>query len=722
MHAFVRIAFEGPARAGLSRSFALTLLFLLLTAPLSQAQVDPQDVEIVRDTFGVPHIYGKTDAAAAYGLAWAHAEDDFYHIQLSLLNARGRLGEVTGKDGALLDFFVYFTGFDTLVEQQYPEAFSPAFRKVLEGYVQGMNAYARAHPKQLVRKNVLPFRPEDVIKGYCIPLALMAGMGYAFDAVVNDYILHRLGVNYRPQTDYGMTAGGSNALAVSANRSANGRSFLAVNSHQPMEGRFAWYEAHVISGEGTNILGGLFPGGVSIFTGTNQYLGWAHTNNYHNFGDLYELKINPENKDQYWYDGQWRSFRSRKVKLKVKILGGLLRIPVKRKILASVHGPVFEENGIYYAFRFPATMDVRAAEQWWRMNKATNLNSFREIMRMQAIPMFNTIYADVEQNIWLLSNGSIPRRNPELDWSPPVDGTNPAYLWPADSMLSLEELPQVLNPSCGYLYNGNNTPLHATCGTQNWQGDFPGLQRFEYNRGDRFRELFLELEGKPITWEDFRRIKGDKSLSFNGRYQRAYHILYELDPATYPDLAEAIAMFRNWDRSCGVNDSTAALAILTHHHISEITGTRLALKMILEEEVSEEVAVEALRKAQKTLRKHHGSIAIPLGQFQRHTRGKHDYPVAGHREVPFAMQTKPDPKRKGIFVATGGETYIQLVQFDSEEGPILQTVNCYGASHHPESPHYADQMEMFVNEELKPMTLEWERVLESAERRYHPGE
>jgi acyl-homoserine-lactone acylase len=683
----------------------LLLLALLGSFVVAHPPVDPATITVYRDSLGVPHIHAPTDAAAAYGLAWAFCEDDFESMQLAMLNVRGRLAEVQGKEGAIFDYFLYLAGIDTIVDQLYPQALSPDFRAVLEGYVAGVNAYANAHPEEMLRPGLLPITPQDVLKGYTLELSLMSGLGYGAKAVFDNEITRYLNVS----------AGGSNALAVGPSRTPEGVPYLLVNSHQPMQGRFAWYEAHVMSDQGWNMFGATFAGGVTLFCGSNQHLGWAHTNNYHNFGDVYELKLNPTNKHQYWFDGEWHTFEERQITLHVKVGG--IRIPVKRTLERSVHGPVIRRKHGVYALRFPAAWDIRAAEQWFRMNKAQNLQQFEAALRMGALPMFNCMYADVEGNIRLSSEGKFPARNPALNWRYPVRGDTSAYVW--TELLPYDRRPVVLNPSCGYLYNGNNTPLHATCPAENWNGErFPGLQTFEYNRGERFRELFGALDGQPITWEDFKRIKYDKCYTANGRYMRNFGVLFEMDSTRFPAIADALSVLKKWNR-CGEPDNPqAAMAMLTHLYLQQETGLDFALQMIVDEKVTPEQAATAIGRARKFLLKHFGRLEVALSEVLRHQRGSADIGTGGLTEVPFAIHSHIDEKQ-GRIVATGGETYVQLVQFHPT-GPRIWAANCYGTSARPESPHYTDQMPDFQTQTTRPRSLGLEDIRRVAVRTYHP--
>lgn len=671
---------------------------------LPSSRIDPMNITITRDEWGVPHIFGNTDAEAAYGLAWAHAEDDFRHIQENLLSGKGRLAEVIGKEGALFDFVLGFFRIREMVIKKFDTDLSEDFKKYLDGYVQGINAYAAAHPEEVLLKDAFPMTAIDVISGYSIKLALMAGVGISLKSIAEGVIDEVFAPNER----------GSNAMAIHPSRTEDGKAWLLCNSHQPLEGNFAWYEAHIQSGEGLNVLGGLFPGGASVFVGSNENLGWAHTNNYHNFGDIYELKVHPTIDSLYFYDGQWIPFQYRYVKIKVKIAG--IKIPVRKKVLDSEYGPVFVKNGRYFALRFPACQDIRAAEQWYRMNKSRNLFEFQQALRMQALPLFNVIYADRDGNIYLISEGMIPYRDPSLEWTPPITGISSAYKW--ESLIPMEIKPQYLNPECGYVYNANNSPKKATCEETYCQPEFIGLQQFHYNRGDRFHRLLGEHEG-IFTWEDFQRIKFDHQYDPDGSYADRFGILYQLDEKKYPKISDAIRVLKKWDWKGNADNRQAALAMLVHRELAEQIALPYAYLMIRPQKITEQEAVAAITKARKFLLKKHGRLELPLSDVQRHIRGNVSLPFHGLAEVPRAADVELYDKRKGIFRLHSGDGYIQMAKF-GREGVEIWSVNAYGASARPESPHYTDQMEMFVHHQFKKYFLNKEKWSTGLNQPYHP--
>lgn len=679
---------------------------LCLALQLGAQPVDPKNITIVRDQWGVPHIYGISDADAAYGLAWAHAEDAFELIQQNLLVGQGKLGRVTGTKGVLLDFALKFLGVDTLVDARYTTDLSPEYRKVLEGYIQGINDYAAKHPEEVLVKKSLPFTPQDAIRSIVTMTTLMAGAGLDIKAIRDDIL----------QEAYAPNETGSNAMAISPSRTEDGKAWLLVNSHQPIEGPLAWYEAHINSEQGWNILGGLFPGGCSIYVGCNENLGWAHTTDYHNFGEIYQLQLS-KNKKQYYYDSAWHDFSYKTVRLKVKL--GFIRLPVKKKVPVTVFGPVFKSDQGWYALRYPGAMDIRAGEQWYQMNKAKDLAEFETAVKMNALPLFNIVYADRAGNIFMVSDGKIPNRDPSLNWSRPVLGTSTKYLWQPGQLVPYEKKVKYHNPDCGFVFNCNGTPLNATCILENKKEYFIGLQLFDYNRNERFGRLLNALPGK-ITWADFLRVKYDKAYDPAGSYVRNFKTMYNLDASKYPKLADAISQLKAWGLSGESTDSLAALAMLTNKFLAKGSKFPYAFLMIKEEPLSETEVVTALTEARHYLLKRFGKLNVPLGEVQRLTRGDISLPIGGLSEVPRACDVKYDKKKK-YYKMTSGDGYYQLLKF-SPAGVEIESISPFGASTHPDSPHYTDQMELFASEKTKTMTLDKATVFRNAKRVYHPGE
>lgn len=683
------------------------ILFLSIISIVGYAQVNPANVEIVRDKWGVPHIYGKTDADAAYGLAWATSEDDFATIQRLLLAVKGRLGEVDGKNGAIMDFLSFIGASEEVVDTAYDHAFTPEYKKIVDAYRDGLNAYAAAHPEEVLRKGLFPVTSKHVISQYVLTNMLLTSVYLDIQKIFNGYI-NQYEVNL---------PSGSNAFAFDTSRTKDGKTYLAVNSHQPLEGLFSWYEAHVNSEEGTNILGSTFPGGISILHGTNSNLGWACTLNHPDMSDVYKLEMNPANKLQYKFDGKWETLQVRKKTVKVKL--GAIRIPITKTFYWSKYGTTIKSKNGFYAMRFTSNMDVRAPEQMYRLNKAKNFTEWRDAMRMNAIPGMNFVYADKSDTIFYVSTAKMPYRDPAYNWQKVLPGNTSKTLWPA-VFYPFDSVPQVLKPKSGYLVNTNNSAFDVTSSECNAvcnnydKGMGYGMER--NNRSIMAHHLIGKHD--KLSYDDFKTIKfnSDFADSIYTSILPNVYVMLALDPAKYPDLADAIAVMRKYDFHTNIENENAALILYALYHVIDkiiARGTNYEENIVAEKEY-----VEALRYAKKYMLKHFGKLQIPLGDVQKHVRGNVVLPIGGAPEVLAA--TLSSPYKDGMRKISGGESYIQLVKF-SPTGVELETVNAYGASAKPNSPHYTDQMQMYVDKKLKPMTLDKATVYKNAASIYHPG-
>jgi len=684
------------------------LLFACLIVALnSSAQINPDSITIVRDEWGVPHIFAKTDAEVAYGFAWATAEDDFETMQKQLLPSKGLAGQVMGKDGARLDVVVHLLSARELTERRYERDLSPQFRKVLEAYADGANAYAAAHPKEVLHRKLFPISGRDIIPSYVLGLALMSS--------VQDPLGEILEGGYKQKAE--APERGSNAAAVSPQKTTTGETFLLVNSHQPMEGIFSWYEAHLCSEEGWNMLGATFPGGVTLFHGTNEHLGWAHTVNHPDLTDVYRLEMHPEKKLTYRFDGQWLKLEPYHYKAKIRLLG-ILPVSAKQKFYQSKYGVTFETKNGFFALRTTANQNIRAAEQWYHLNKAQSFEEFRTAMDMQGINCTNIVYADKEGHIYYLGNGLFPKRSTNYEWEGVLPGDTSATLWtdefyPADSLL------QVIDPPSGYVFNCNHTPFLSSGPADNPDTTaIPpsmGYQRPDEltNRGARFDALIREYD--QLSYEDFKRIKYD--MGYMNPMVRVPKLepIFSLNPRKYPHLSESIFLIRDWDRVTDVDSEEASVLLLAFYFLQERLEDIESFQK--GDELDEAMLVEVLEEVQKHLKKHFGRINVPLGELQRHSRGAVSLPMAGGPDVLAAIYS--EIVKGGHLRPVVGESYIQLVRY-SEDGMKIESVNAYGASNRPDSPHYTDQMEMFTRQELKRMSLDREEVFEKAEQIYTP--
>ncbi len=698
--------FKNRIVAAVFNRFAVLIIALLCFGATIWAQVNPNNIDIVRDKWGVPHIYGKTDAETAYGLAWANCEDDFATVQRLLLAVKGRLGEVDGKGGAVLDFLSYISAANEVVDAAYDTAFTPAYKKVVDAYRDGLNAYAAANPKEVLRKGLFPVSSKDIISQYVVTNMLLTS---AYLDVQKIFIgtMKNYEVN---------TPSGSNAFAFDSSRTTDGKTYLAINSHQPLEGLFSWYEAHLNSEEGMNILGGLFPGGISVFLGTNTNLGWACTLNHPDMSDVFKLDMKPGSKLQYWFNDHWETLQVRKKTVKVKL--GALLIPITKTFYWSKYGTTIKNKDGYYSIRFASNMDIRSPEQLYRLNKANTFTQWRNVMRTMSVPGVNFIYADRTDTIYYVSNAQMPYRAEGYNWLGVLPGNTSQTLWPA-KFHSFDSLPQVLKPRSGYILNTNNSAFDVTgTGDNPVPSNYPANFGYGLEKNNRsIMAHYLISRHNKLSYEDMKRIKFNRDFN-DSLYNYGLSnicVLMNLSPVKYPELADAINVLQNWNYSSDVNNKqTALMAYTMYNLIDKITSRGTNYE---ENYFTERQYVEALRHARHHMLKHFGSLTLPLGDVQRHVRGDVDLPIGGAPEVLAATITQPykDGKRRTYV----GESYIQLVRYSKDKVEI-ESVHAYGASAKPDSPHYTDQMKLFVDQKLKPMTLDKQEIYKNAERIYHP--
>ena len=677
------------------------LLFLILFAGFhASAQINPANITIARDSFGVPHIFAPTDPEVAYGLAWAHAEDDFGTLQLVVLSGKAKLGTGLGKKGAEADYVINLLRIRKTVEEQW-NTLSPDFVELIKGYVQGLNAYAKAHPREVKYKQAFPFDEKEYMTAAVFSISLFCGVDNVLPQILGGKVTTIPGFNTQ----------GSNSFAFNSTKTTTGENFLAINAHQPQEGPVAFYEAHLQSEQGWNILGGLFPGGCLIFHGTNENLGWAHTVNYQDKIDVYQLEMNPGNKNQYKFDGQWVNLEKNKARLKVKGVP----VTVTKKIYWSKYGATLKTNKGVFSLRVPATMDIKALEEWYRMNKAKNFTEFYKAVSMTSLPMFNIMYADRYDTIFYISNGKMPRRNPDpkYNWRSTLPGNTSATLW--TEFKPVDELPQYVNPVSGYLFNTNHSPFLATDTKYNLDRNRfdknDGYETYHNNRSQRVTELIND--GK-IDFNTFKRIKFDQQLPRQLKYTYGIDSMFNLNANDYPAIKEVINNLQQWDHKGITNSKGAAVFLLVYGHVSKnLAGT--AARQLTKAE-----AVEAYQYVHDYMLQYFNTTNLTLGDIQKLVRGDEVRPAWGLPDLLTAAYT--DPYKNGMRKVVSGDAYICFVRYPKNGLPVIESVNTFGSSMHPGSPHFKDQMTMFQNQQTKPMTLDKQQVLHTAERVYHPGQ
>ncbi len=671
------------------------------------------DATILRDDYGVPHIFGKTDADVAYGLAWAHSEDDFLTIQLTLLAGRGRLASVMGPDAAPVDYVVSLLRIPDTVEQGWP-TIPEEVRDVLDAYADGLNHYAATHPDEAL-VGLFPVTGKDLVAAFVQKVPLFFGL----DEVIGDLFGDErpdLTASVSPAARYG-----SNVFAVSPRRSATGETMLVSNSHQPWTGPVAWYEASVHSEQGWDMTGALFPGMPFLALGHNRDLAWSFTVNRPDLIDVYLLDVDPDDPNRYRVDGEWKTFEVRTAEIEVRLVGRL-RWTFEREALWSVFGPVIRRPHGTYAVRYAGMGTVGLAEQLYRMNKATSFEEWRDALSARnGLPSFNVGYADRTGRIAYIYHGLFPDRDPRFDWDGYLPGDTTATLW--TSYLPLSALPQVVDPESGYIQSSNSTPYTAAGPDDSPRpGDFPatmGIETHETNRSLRSRTL---LAADPsITFDELVAIKFDVVYDETSAPVRLRDRILGLGlEGTSADIDRALETIARWDRSADRADRATALIVVTLAELLaadvDINPSQLAEPI----DVSDGELAAAFTAAVETLVDRFGRVDPPWGDVNRLVRGDRDLPLDGGPDLLRAVYGR---LVDGRFEGIAGDAYVLVVSFRPDGTVTSRSVHQFGsATLRPDSPHYADQADLFARNELKPVWFDEADVRAHLEAEYRPGE
>ena len=701
----------------------LLLIILLSARAFSQNEtfpkIDPQNVTIVRDSFGIPHIFGKTDAEVAYGLAWANAEDAFDEGQDLVYAGKEMRGLADGKEGAEADFFIHAIGARQLVEEHYDKDLSPEFKKYINGFAQGINAYAAAHPNEVKVKKAFPVSDKELVTSYVVMMSLLNdapdGIGNAvggkYDTVKSVFPEHQ------------RKPAGSNAFALNASRTTTGETFLCINPHMMMDGALSFYEAHLHSDEGLNIEGPMFQGTSSLSMGVNDNLGWGMTWNFFDRLDVYKLKMVKGKSLTYEFDGQNYQLEKRPVWLKVGLgKHHKLVIPVKKTTYWSKYGCTVksDKSHSFYSLRFPGNTTIKPAEQLYWMNKANSYAEFRKALEIHAISLFNIVYADKENNILYIEHGMLPaRKDTSFNWKGLLPGNTSKNLW--TDLVPIDSMPHTINPSCGYVFNTNNSPFHATgknCAQaytylpQKMVDGLPG----DNNRANRFEEQMDEKD--KFSFDDIRKLKFDVRFSRKGGFGESMEPIFHLDENKYPDIKEASGIIKSWNRIAEIHECAPTILALSIKIIFDKNGCDDNC-FVSGFKVEEAEWVSTLRKVSDTLKAHFGTVKVEWGTVQRNIRGNKNLPLRGFPDVLSPQYPKQIPGTF-TFKPEFGDTYTMFASFGKNGLTSINALQPLGNSLKPESKHYNDQMDLFSRQEMRPLSLKKEDVMKKAESVYHP--
>ncbi|MBV7264929.1 acylase [Erythrobacter ani] len=690
--------------------------------------------EIIRSEYGVPHIYGDTDPDVAFGVAIAQSEDDFFTLQDVIAMSRGRYGAIAGEDGATFDYVYHLLDARGTAEREYP-SLPEDTRALFEGYAAGLNQYAKDNPDEVKLANLFPVNGEDVAAGFVLRQPFFFGLANVIQPLVAGEPLRR---EFGPDipgfprdetgtvTDREEQAGllhplpigddaqllGSNAWAVAPEKSG-GPTTLISNSHQPLRGGVAWYELVVESGEGWHYAGANLPGTPYPVLGHNRNLGWTYTVNRPDLVDVYELEVTTSpgidgDDIMYKLDDEWLKLDAKTVTLPVKM--GPVTLPIRRTIYRSVHGPVIKNDNGYFAIRYGGMDSVRPMDAFYRLGKSQSMEEWLAVYERLDIPNFNAVYADAEGNIAYIYNAAFPDR-PEQDevkanWRGVLPGNRSDLIW--EGTVEFDEIPKLINPESGWLYNANNEPFTAAGEGSDLNPDhfspILGVERKQTNRSRRAYKLLSEAS--LLDRETLKRIKYDTAYERVGYVDDLFSALETLE--VEGDLAEARDLLLTWDFKADNKGGADALALLMIRDFMSAEYQNRATPDVREK----------LRDAVDHLNEHFGRIDPPMSDLLRLRQGDVDLPLDGGSDTLRASTTwqVDEDGRLGL---VHGDSFIQWVEWHEGERVTSRSIQPFGAAiTRPDSPHHTDQMQLFVDHELKPVHFWREDVIANAKRRY----
>ena len=713
------------------------LLALLTTAPsappteMAQWQSQAARVTITRDDWGIPHIRGRSDADAVFGLIYAQAEDDFARIESNYLTALGRSAEADGEDAVWADLRQRLFVDPAVLKAQY--ASSPTWlRALMQAWADGLNYYLATHPK--TKPHVLVrFEP-------WMALSFTEGsIGGDIERISLSDLKTFYG-NPTPPTpeELGMIPrepSGSNGIAIAPRLTANGRALLLINPHTSFYFRS---EAQMTSDEGLNAYGASTWGQFFVYQGFNPKAGWMHTSaTVDNIDEFAERIRRTGDHYAYRYGSEARPVTTRAVTLRYRRTDGTI---AERRFTtyATHHGPIVAMKAGRWIATALMWKPVPALEQSYLRTKATDLASYIAVAERKANSSNDTLFADDKGEIAFLMPQFMPIRSARFDYTRPVDGSDPATDW--HGLHTLASLPSVANPRTGWAHNTNDWPWSAAGPDSPKAADYP---RYMDQVGGNARGVHADLllTGKRgWTPETLRAAAFDPYLPAFARLLPGLVDAWDALPSGDPRrqaLASPVALLKGWDHRWGYDSAATSLAVFWGDQLwREVGGFAQAERMNVPDYIATRVPndakLAALSAAVDRLTRDFGDWRTPwktVNRFQRLDDAiqPHFDDARASIPVPFtsaqwgslaSFGAKPWPGTKRYY-GTSGNSFVAVVEF----GPRVKAmaVMAGGQSGDPASPHFADQTQRYADGKLRPVYFYPEDLKGHVERSYRPG-
>ena len=695
-----------------------------------------KNTEIIRDDFGVPHIYGKTDADAVFGLLYAQAEDDFNRVERNYIWAIGRLAEIEGEKSLYSDLRAHLY----MTQKEAKENFenSPAWlQKLCVAFADGLNYYLAKNPtvKPKLITHFEPWMPMYFSEGSIggdIERVSTRKIKDFYDpqnkmAIVNDGLIRLKDDEPR----------GSNGFAIAGSKTKSGNAMLLINPHTSF---FFRGEVHMISEEGLNAYGAVTWGQFFVYQGFNSKTGWMHTSTGTDIIDEFEeMVVKNGSKTSYKYGEEIKPMDSIKVHLKYSSKDG-----IKEKSFMTYrthHGPITHTNGDKWVTTALMWSPIKALTQSFTRTKKSNHKEFYEMMDIRTNSSNNTVYADADGTIAYYHGNFIPKRDVNFDYTKPVDGSNPKTDW--QGLHPLKDNILVLNPPNGWIQNCNSTPFTSALQYSPKKEDYPN---YMYSFPENFRGIHaipLLTKAKDLTLDSLIDLAYDPYLPgadmlISGLLEAAKKL-----PVKSRETREAIALLKKWGFKVAVNSVEMTLAqfyINAYYRsgkIPRMDGNKRISRMgrfeYMSKTSSAKERLEIFQKVITKLKSDFGSWKTPWGEFNRYQRNDGKIFQEFNDAKPsiavgmassswgalasFGTRFGKGTKRQ---YGTSGNSFVAVVEFGDKV--TAKTMLAGGQSGDPTSPHFSDQAQRYADKQFKDVAYYKEDVLKRAEYTYHPGE
>jgi acyl-homoserine lactone acylase PvdQ len=687
-------------------------------------------VTIIRDDWGIAHVYGKTDADAVFGMEYTQAEDDFNRVETNYLNAMGRLAEAEGESKIYQDLRMKL--FIDPAELKKDYAASPAWlRKLMDAFADGLNYYLYKHPevKPRVIRRFEPWMAMSFTEGSIggdierinlNQLAAFYGKAAASQALAAE--------EYEPEP------AGSNGAAVAPSNTAGHHALLLINPHTSFYFRS---ELQMASDEGLDAYGAVTWGQFFIYQGFNDRAGWMHTSSGVDAVDEYlETVVKKSGRFFYKYGSEERPVAAEEITVPYQAASGM----AEKKFMAyrTHHGPIVRElNGKWVAIRLMQE-PVKALTQSYTRTKARDYQAYRQTMELKANSSNNTIFADADGDIAYFHGNFIPRRDTSFDWTKPVDGSNPATEW--QGLLAVDETPHLLNPKSGWLYNTNNWPWSAAGPSSPKKEDYPAYVETGGESARGLHAIRVLQNRKDFTPDSLIAAAFDSYLTWFEKPIPALIHAWDETPASNPlkaKTAEQIAMLRKWDLRWGVNSTPTSLAVFWGEEVRRrVNGGGRREGASADDNIVKAPAEELLQSlaaASDKLTADFGTWKTPWGDINRSQRLNDDiaprFDDAGP-SIPvgftsaqwgslasFGARAYPGTKK---WYGASGNSFVAVVEFG--QTVRAKAVTAGGESGHPASPHFNDEAQRYATGDLREVYFYRSQLKGHTEREYHPGD